>query len=208
MQTFEAILDETCEALRQEARLETFKSSRDFERRVREVLDLTLKNSETPVDFQPHPHLFPDIVLGHRGIEVKFTEKDTWRSVANSVFESTKSKEVDEIYVIFGKMGGIPDVRWARYEDSVLHVRTSHVPRFELEIGAKESLFQKIGLSYAIFTKLNDHEKMRYIRNYARGRLKQGSGSGGSKIIRRVMRIAYRFKRDFTPRWNRMKNAS
>lgn len=72
------------------------------------------------------------------------------------------------------KWGGQPDVRWARYEDCVLHVRTSHVPRFELEIGAKESLFQKIGVPYASFTNLDDHEKMRHIRNYARGRLKQG----------------------------------
>lgn len=174
MPYFEAVLTEICETLRREAHLETFKSSGDFERRVREVLDEALKDSETPVDFQPHPHLFPDIVLGHRGIEVKFTEKDTWRSVANSVFESTKSKAVKEIYVVFGKMGGTPDVRWARYEDCVLHVRTSHVPRFELEIGAKESLFQKIGLPYTTFTNLDDHEKMRHIRNYARGRIKQG----------------------------------
>ncbi|MFP4069129.1 MAG: restriction endonuclease [Opitutales bacterium] len=174
MENFEELLNEICETLRKEVRQETFKSASSFERRVREVLNDLLKSSETPVDFQPHPHLFPDIVLGHRGIEVKFTEKDTWRSVANSVFESTKSPDVKDIYVVFGKMGGLPDVRWARYGDCVLHVRTSHVPRFELEIGAKESLFQKIGVPYTTFTGLDDHEKMRHIRNYARGRLKQG----------------------------------
>jgi len=171
---FEVILSELCTTLRHEAQTETFKSSSSFEQRVREVLADLLIDSKTAVDFQPHPHLFPDIVLGHQGIEVKFTEKDTWRSVANSVFESTKSQAVKEIYVVFGKMGGTPDVRWARYEDCVLHVRTSHVPRFELEIGAKESLFHKIGVPYSTFTNLADHQKMRHIRDYARGRLKQG----------------------------------
>ena len=39
---------------------------------------------------------------------------------------------------IFGKMGGTPDIKWARYEECVMHVRTSHVPRFELEITGDE----------------------------------------------------------------------
>ncbi len=55
-----------------------------------------------------------------------------------------------------------------------IHVRTSHVPRFELEIGAKKSLFDKMGISYETFGRLDDHAKMRHIRDYARGRLKQG----------------------------------
>lgn len=106
MESFEGILDQTCEILRKEARCKRFESAKAFELRVREVLHNLMSESETPIDFQPHPHLFPDIVLGHRGIEVKFTEKDTWRSVANSVFESTKSQSVTAIYALFGKMGG------------------------------------------------------------------------------------------------------
>ena len=82
------------------------------------------------------------LLLEEFGVEVKFTAKDTWRSVANSVFETFRNKEVNSIYVVFGKMGGIPEVKWQRYEDCVIHVRTSHVPRFELEINAKSSLFQ------------------------------------------------------------------
>jgi len=71
-------------------------------------------------------------------------------------------------------MGGAPEVRWARYDDCVMHVRTSHVPRFELEIGAKEPIFAKFGISYPEFQKLDLHQKMEHIRSYARGRLKQG----------------------------------
>ncbi len=71
-------------------------------------------------------------------------------------------------------MGGTPAVRWGRYEDCVMHVRTSHVPRFEVEIGTKKSLFKKFGLTYESFAKLTDEGKMEFIRKYARGRLKQG----------------------------------
>jgi hypothetical protein len=55
-----------------------------------------------------------------------------------------------------------------------MHVRTSHVPRFEVEIGAEESLFAKFGTSYEEFRNLSIPEKMAYIREYARGRLKPG----------------------------------
>jgi len=46
------------------------------------------------------------------------------------------------------KWGGIPEVKWGDYEKSVIHVRTSHVPRFEVEISADHSLFELMGISY------------------------------------------------------------
>ena len=58
-------------------------------------------------------------------------------------------------------MGGVPEVRWGEYEQSVIHVRTSHVPRFEIELPSekaeiKESLFQQMGICYdeSAFTSL------------------------------------------------------
>ena len=39
------------------------------------------------------------------------------------------------------------------YQDCVMHVRTSHVPRFEVEMAAKKSLFKKFGLTYQSFAK-------------------------------------------------------
>lgn len=78
------------------------------------------------------------------------------------------------IYVVFGKMGGKPEVRFAEYGSSIIHVRTSHVPRFEIEISSERSLFEQIGIPYSEFWKLTDKEKMVYIRNYAKGRLREG----------------------------------
>ena len=171
---FEEILNKCCAQLTDEARITGFKTSVQFENRVREVLADITKNDETfQIDFNPHPQACPDIAMGEYGVEVKFTLNDTWRSIANSVLETQRIDEVKHIYVVFGKMGGVPEVRWGGYEQSVIHVRTSHVPRFEIELssektGSKESLFEQMGIRYDDFRKLDMQEKMKYIRAYAR----------------------------------------
>ncbi|GMO44646.1 MAG: hypothetical protein Pg6C_06430 [Treponemataceae bacterium] len=172
---FEQILETACAKLTAEAREKIFLSSAQFEKRVREVLrDLTEKYPEIEIDFNPHPQAFPDIAVGNFGVEVKFTLADTWRSVANSVLETNRVESVEKVYLIFGKMGGMPEVRWDDYEKSVIHVRTSHVPRFEVEIAAEHSLFELMKISYDDFRVLPMEKKMRYIREYARSRLQKG----------------------------------
>src|SRR5579872_533705 len=174
-QEFEELLGEMSSQLTEEVRENAaYRVPQTFENRVRTVLQSLAKDRRVKVDFAPHPHIFPDIVVGQFGIEVKVTNKDSWRSVANSVFEGTRDVNVRHIYILFGKMGGEPEVRWGRYEDCVMHVRTSHVPRFEVEIDPKESLFAKLGVSYEEFYKLPAEDKMRHIRKYARGRLSPG----------------------------------
>jgi hypothetical protein len=176
MQTseFEKILDTLCGVLTSECKRKPFAESEAFELRAREILKGLIAKFGLEVDFDPHPYIFPDIVLGEFGIEVKFTVKDTWRSVANSIFESTRGKGVKYIYLLFGKMGGDPSVAWGKYEDCVIHVRTSHVPRFEVEINPRKSLFKEMGVSYNDFSHLPLPDKMAFIRKYARGRLKKG----------------------------------
>ena len=171
---FEKFLNEITNSLTKEAIQNPFMKFNRFEERIRALINEKGGYNDNFASSDPHPHIFPDISLGQNGIEVKFTEKDTWRSIANSIFESTRDEQVENIYVIFGKMGGTPQVKWELYEDCVMHVRTSHVPRFELEIGTKESLFKKISIPYTDFQKLNIYEKMKYIRGYAKGRLRKG----------------------------------
>lgn len=171
---FECLLDVVAAQLRNEARTVGFETPKLFEGRVREVVQEAIHDSGVTIDLNPHPHAFPDIEIGAFGIEVKFNSKDDWRSVANSVLETHRIGSVQHVYIMFAKMGGIPDVQWGEYEKSVLHVRTSHVPRFEVQIGAPTSLFEKMGITYDHFRVLDMHEKMEYIREYARGRLKSG----------------------------------
>jgi hypothetical protein len=170
---FERLLEVAAVQLRAEAKAKPFTASKQFENRVRDALVTASKGKLVP-DANPHPHVFPDIGLGEFGVEVKFTTNDTWRSVANSVLESTRSAEVKHIYVMFGKMGGAPDVRWGVYEQCVMHVRTSHVPRFEVEMIGRESLFDKMGVTYEEFSKASLEAKMQHVRKYARSRLGKG----------------------------------
>jgi hypothetical protein len=169
---FEKFLDVLSQHLKAIATIEPFSTASSFETAIRKYI-----NSQTDlvsVTETPHPYAFPDISMPPFGIEVKFTVNDSWRSVANSVFESTRDAAVRDIYVVFGKMGGSPDVKFARYEDCVMHVRTSHVPRFELEIGTTTPIFEKFGVNYAEFSSMPLSEKMTYVREYARKRLKTG----------------------------------
>ncbi|KKW10647.1 MAG: hypothetical protein UY50_C0029G0019, partial [Parcubacteria group bacterium GW2011_GWA2_49_9] len=168
------ILNKVCEKLTAEARQKSFQTSKEFEDRVREVVQEIMNGSGIAIDFDPHPQAFPDIAVGSFGIEVKFTTNDTWRSVANSVLETNRIADVKKIYLVFGKMGGRPEVKWGEYDKCVIHVRTSHVPRFEVELSAEHSLFEKMGVPYDEFRNLSMEEKMRHIRMYARGRLKPG----------------------------------
>ena len=53
---FETLLDTCCERLTNEARSKGFKTSAEFENRVREVLsDLTKEDDSFSIDFNPHP---------------------------------------------------------------------------------------------------------------------------------------------------------
>lgn len=174
-QDFERILDAVCAELTAEARVAKFDSSKAFENRVREIVQAVVNDPSIPINFDPHPQAFPDIAVGEFGIEVKFTTNDTWRSVANSVLERNRIDEVKTVYLVFGNMGAAePEAKWGEYEKCVMHVRTSHVPRFEVELFPDMSLFDRMGISYDEFRSSEMEDKMRHIRHYARGRLKKG----------------------------------
>lgn len=171
---FESVLERLCNRLTVEVRNSTAHHKPSlFEQRVREVMSEELAGTGN----EAAPNIdqgFPDIVVGGFGAEVKATESDNWRCIANSVSEGQRARDVQHIYLVYGKMGGTSEVRWAAYGDSIVHVRTSHVPRFEVEIGSDRSLFETIGISYEEFRMKPMDEKMPFIRSYARGRLKAG----------------------------------
>lgn len=174
---FIAILIRLCSQLTSEALTVGFSSAKAFESRVREVARSLITDPSVYIDPDPPSQGFPDIAAGKFGIEVKFTTNDTWLSIANSVLETNRVQTVEKIFIVFGKMGGAPEVRWSNYEDCVVHVRTSHVPRFEVEIPPVPGsipLFQQMRISYDEFRLLPMEEKMKHIREYARGRLRAG----------------------------------
>jgi len=173
---FQELLSSIKKTLEHEARTKPFKTSSHFEDRTREVIsDYLLSNKlDLSVDFNSHLQAFPDICLGRYGIEVKFTEKDTWRGVSNSISQAMKEDQVEEIWVIWCKQGGKPEILFRRYEDVVTHVRTSHVPRFEIDMTTNQSLFGTFRISYTEFSELDMLEKMDFVRRYVRNRKRNG----------------------------------
>lgn len=168
---FEQLLTETCEALTKSAQERLYSDAKAFELAVRQDIEERCKAVfDFAVELRPSAQGFPDIAIGEFGVEVKFTLQDTWKSIANSVLETQRKPQVEYLYVVFGKMGGLPEVKWATWENAVVHVRTSHVPRFEVDLSAnkRESLFRQMGVGYEAFRLLPMQEKMKFIRTYAR----------------------------------------
>ncbi len=172
---FETLLDKVCDRLGNELQESTkYHGADEFQQRVFDVLREIATGQNLDVKPTFHPHAFPDIHANGFGIEVKTTVKDSWLSVGNSVFEGMRDPDVQKIYVVFGKMGGMPSVKWGRYEDRITHVRISHAPRFVLEMDKDSSLFGKMNIAYEDFARLTPHGKMQHVRDYSRGRLKPG----------------------------------
>ena len=105
---FEPLLDKAVELLGKDVRESAkYHGPTEFESRVREVLTLVAKGEGVSINPTIHPHAFPDIRVNGFGVEVKTTNKDSWLSVGNSVFEGMRDPSVSQIYVVFGKMGGM-----------------------------------------------------------------------------------------------------
>jgi hypothetical protein len=168
--SFEAVLSGIAQRLQAAARKCPFRTAREFEDAVRLASRESFgADAVTPTG---NGQWFPDIAIGRFGIEVKFTENQNWRCVANSILESDRRADVEEVYVMYGKMGPPAAVRWRRYESAVMHVRTSHVPRFEIDMDARESLFEQVGVTYDDFRRLDMQGKMKIVRAYAKRQIK------------------------------------
>jgi len=172
---FEQILDKAAAQLNEEVRASTQYHAPDkFQQRVFDVLTTVAAGEKINVKPTFHPHAFPDIYANGFGVEVKTVNKDSWLSVGNSIFEGMRDPSVKQIYLMFGKFGGMPAVKWGRYEDRITHVRISHAPRFVIEMDRDSSFFPKMGVTYEDFAKQSPEEKMRHVRLYSRSRLKAG----------------------------------
>lgn len=133
---------------------------------------------ETPFDgklIHTADREFPDIVAaGYFGIEVKATKKDDWTSIGNSVLESSRKDGIEKIYLFFGKLGGIPDIKFRKYEECLKGIAVTHYPRYQIDmnLGEDQSIFNKMKTDYdSIRASKNP---IKEIRKYYRDRLREG----------------------------------
>ena len=92
---FESVLDKVVDQLTTEVRTDNqYHGPNVFELRVRSVLESVAHGLNIKINPTFHVHAFPDIRANGFGVEVKTTNKDSWQSVGNSVFEGMRDASV------------------------------------------------------------------------------------------------------------------
>lgn len=120
-------------------------------------------------------HRFPDIVTNtYYGVEVKSTKSNHWTSIGSSILESTRDVNVDDIYMLFGKLGGdVPEFRCRPYESVLYDIAVTHSPRYliNMDLGEKDTIFRKIGITYDELRTSDD--SIAVVRKYFREKAKK-----------------------------------
>lgn len=86
---------------------------------------------------------FPDFVItdtetGEQfGLEVKKTESNRWEVPGGSIFESLRN-EIEETYVIMGKLGNHHEARVRKYKECLADLSVTHSPRFQLNLDLED----------------------------------------------------------------------
>ena len=93
---------------------------------------------------------FPDIKADTYGVEVKSTTKSHWKTTGNSVLESSRIENIENIYMFFGKLGGEIDFKWRPYEECLYEIAVTHSPRYLIDMNLAEgdTIFDKINKPY------------------------------------------------------------
>jgi hypothetical protein len=150
----------------------------NFESLVCEKMQETSINTEFEGTIkQTGTYAFPDIIAnGYFGVEVKITTKDHWTSTGNSVLETSRIEEVERIFIMFGKLGGEPDVRYRLYQECLPEISVTHSPRYRInmDLPKGKSIFDKMGISYDDLRTSGD--TIQKIKSYYRKQLKDGEG--------------------------------
>ena len=111
---------------------------------------------------------FPDIIAEkYYGVEVKSTKQNHWTSTGSSIVESTRNQCVDNIYMLFGKLGGNPpEFKCKPYQDCLYDIAVTHSPRYliNMELDKTETIFAKMGTTYDDLRTSSD--SIEQVRNY------------------------------------------
>lgn len=103
-------------------------------------------------------HSFPDIKTNQYGVEVKSTKQNHWTTTGNSVLESTRTPDIDRIYILFGKLGKPTEFKYRLYQECLKDVAVTHSPRYLIDMN--------LPLGNSIFDKLNrPYDEIRQLEN-------------------------------------------
>ena len=118
---------------------------------------------------------FPDIIAGkYYGVEVKSSKDEKWITLGGSVNESTRVKDVERIFLTFGKLVDPVEFCSRPYEDCLSDVVVTHYPRYKIDMNLEkgETIFDKMKTTYDELRILDD--PVGEIVEYYRNQLKPG----------------------------------
>lgn len=186
IERFERFMDATTNQLRIEGRNNPEYFCKNNGEHLEPIVLDQMRSLACEFDFTPElivktpKQHFPDI-LSERffGVEVKTTKSNSWRSTGSSIVESLRDKNVERIYMLFGKLSAKDiDFRCKPYEQCLYDINVTHSPRYEINMDMKASdktIFEKIGLPYDEFRQSPDQIKI--VKEFFRERCKR-NGKG------------------------------
>lgn len=140
-------------------------------------------------------HYFPDIVAKKfYGLEVKTSKSGTWKTIGSSVAEGTRIKDIERIYLLFGRLTDPIDFRCRLYQECLSNVAVTHSPRYtiDMELPPGETFFDKINVPYDTLRK--QESPLATIISYFKENLKPGEttwwlSSNDSKTTNAIVRL-------------------
>jgi len=95
-------------------------------------------------------HKFPDITVDIFGVEVKTTKQNHWKTIGNSVFETTRVENIERIYLYFAQLHNPPVFKYRLYQDCLYDIAVTHSPRYliNMQLDREASIFAKRGIEY------------------------------------------------------------
>ena len=118
---------------------------------------------------------FPDIVAKKiYGVEVKSTEKNHWKSIGSSILESTRDKNVERIFLTFGKLGDPVQFLSRPYEECLSGITVTHYPRYQIDMCLEpgQTIFDELNIEYDVLRKMDD--PVEPVAEYYRSKLGEG----------------------------------
>ena len=118
---------------------------------------------------------FPDIVAAKfYGIEVKSTTSNHWKTIGNSILETTRVSDVERLFLTFGKLSNPVGFISRPYEECLSGIAVTHYPRYQIDMSLDkgDTIFDKMGVTYdELRTKNNP---VTSVAQYYKSQLKQG----------------------------------
>lgn len=172
---FEELLKNAGVELRTKARKQPeyflSRSSDEFEVDIFEALKQASKNTQFCEKIElVAGRKFPDIVIRNGyGVEVKKTTQNHWKSTGNSVLETTRVQDVQDIFLYFGKLTTPVEFKYRRYQECLYDIAVTHSPRYliDMDIPSDQSIFQKMNMDYDSLRLMSNPAKpfVEYFRN-------------------------------------------